>query len=867
MKIYSKKDYQIECSRYKKNDTLNPLKKIFIELSEKNVLFNNLKNLSIEKKQEIILYIMLGDGKKAFKKMEESGINKDSLNEIKKLKKMSSIDKNYFYRILESKNDTNYFNEISLKLINILTFDLSMSEKSSFFKKIIKGCPDSEIGLKAKKEMLMEIDNDLAIRIPDPGYDETISNLDTNYIAKIETIKIKNILSNVNINQSEFIVLTRGIIRYESEKFENKEEVTNVLNNIDINYYNLNYNECIHLIIEFIENNKAKINISDTILNAYKNISEVSIKENNSRYFYEMRASQYYFGKESTKNVESIKRIGKYFQKKHKLGIPLEKIDSEDAAIRVAAIEETVYAISEGEDKINKFDSPKILEYYLKYKSKLYPNKGRLPKEGTNTRKTIIRKDKLSDHPDKMLPSLSRGPMERHMMIYRDELAEKMQFNRPADLSNYSKSLKKWPLNNQKAAYINSISGHVYFLTGMLKEYMEKHKHVTDLSEDINIFFRTIIALYLKKGFHSAHEVISVLNDKPVKEFFGKYGVILDLNFPYDVLSNAMEHTFQYTSEFCYKKHVHAELLEKFNSKQKIIPSFTQKQYNFAIKILKEDRRFLAKNATPAAKKAAKSMRDKTVTDEERFVIANSYIRNNPKDIFSEKLIEAFENKENINNNIKKEFSENTESPLSKIEFLNLLSFFKKEIEGSKINSNSCIFLNMRLYFLEMEKNIEDTYSIFNSVIAKQEANKFNTENEPLADRKCKAAIELRNKFSLEVNQINDAFIMLNKNESKNINDLAKILKDGCKNLNNVLIAPKKNTLDNQKNVELYEIHQTLSEPYNNFLSTLLKIKTFVNSVVNQHGFFSAKTNTKIKLSKQATEFNISDNKINLITI
>ena len=126
--------------------------------------------------------------------------------------------------------------------------------------------------------------------------------------------------------------------------------------------------------------------------------------------------------------------------------------------------------------------------------------------------------------------------------------------SRPA---SENKTKEQWFRHNNRyyAAYVGSVSGHACEIVGMLDKYIKHNQKNQKLEEDLHLFLVQLVAVYIKRGYHSALEIIDVLHDPPIQDLFNQYGVTINLDQYFNCEEAASFFEYAMNDALAYTKH------------------------------------------------------------------------------------------------------------------------------------------------------------------------------------------------------------------------------------------------------------------------------------------------------------------------
>lgn len=441
----------------------------------------------------------------------------------------------------------------------------------------LRSIPDTILDVNSKSIFLQtyfgKFRGNFLENITDVAYDESLPALrattrKTNKLGLGINVLEYNAATKHKIDNSSFIILTVGLLKnYGDSKIEKE------LSEIQRDYFELDYESAIKKILNVVNtlksNNKNDQNLTkvcNSVINALKKCYEVKPSKNDPRRFYENKLSQYMLGEyyEGGK-LQSVDKLSRAL-----LGTPT--VSPEEVEKSIASISDlpelSTMKVS-GEKQFNFITK-------LKHSSPKYLSKDRINRPGIVARELETMGEELGDS----VWSVNLGALKANSPNYPDEISIQNLRNRPVDsVQTESMGGKGYSEQNkrQRAAFISSISGHIFATIANLLFYIDSVKNKipkNELQKDINNFLLANVGTYIKRGYHSAHELIDVLREPNIKKEFKKRGIKIDVNFEDILFDNAMNATLPYAKNLGLKETLHVELVEKI--KEKII-SFSEK--------------------------------------------------------------------------------------------------------------------------------------------------------------------------------------------------------------------------------------------------------------------------------------------------
>lgn len=432
-----------------------------------------------------------------------------------------------------------------------------------------------------------------------PSFRPTLG--DGSYIkSRISIAEFKTIFKSP-IDISEYIIITLGMLRQLG--VENTGPGKVLLKDIMNDYLFVRYDTCLEKIRKYCQarielariypdHSTFKINqeyksIFPDIINYSYELKDFNPNINHARRFFETRLAQYITGlfhtKETINPTHILKKKNQFkFNDHHLHHQTLKSINKilqfylgqAGHIENINQLEVTMSLFCNGYKDESKFD-PKVFTNILQ-KSPTHQKRDRINR--TFDSKIIERKYELD--PKSVGDSIwnsSGGVMFNLTPSFLDAQISPPVRNMLVDVScrEECKNHKtQWSRENNRhyTPFVGSISGHTAKIIGMLITYMEKcaKEHDPDLNKDLHCMFITIMALNVKRGFHSILEVLDMLSDKYIQSIFREFGVEINLEklfvdskylSPY--LDFAMNDALSYTKTLTLKRSVLSELIEK----------------------------------------------------------------------------------------------------------------------------------------------------------------------------------------------------------------------------------------------------------------------------------------------------------------
>ncbi|MEO8400967.1 MAG: hypothetical protein ABI597_04090 [Gammaproteobacteria bacterium] len=516
--------------------------KLLDKSSENKIIINYIKSLSEEKKADLIAALMTSPEKAAL-------IMADPLN------KCGIIFPSFFSRSILSANETDReFIKTFIRAILMNggeTVDAKHGEKiRRILANVIKKIPNEKIPTEFKKRICREIYPDFYEKYAD--YREGAKPLSARDINKtITEQEYKTALQDTALDISAFIVLTTGFLK---SILGNK--LNSTIRKIEEDLLNIKFTDCLEQIKSLLHAKevtpdvKKKLEYVEAMID--KKYENVDIDRNYTRRFFETRLSQYYLGKLSAPNSPSIAdQKGTSISKKNDRLASINKISSFLTGLTIQSPDELNHVML----NFSEYKDPEG-----KYLLRMNALNNGCALYDLHDRKKRIEYDDQEGNPE---TSLSRNPsiLKANQPTYATDLSEYSLVNKVGELRSPTPYGKKYLYS----AFVSSVSGHTFFIVGMLEEYMDKHKKDPVLNQDINNFCGAFISHYMSFGFHSYFEIMHVLQEKTIQALFKAYEVKIDSPFmdgeDQDILQNAFQDTFEYTKQRCVKNVMHDELI------------------------------------------------------------------------------------------------------------------------------------------------------------------------------------------------------------------------------------------------------------------------------------------------------------------
>lgn len=133
------------------------------------------------------------------------------------------------------------------------------------------------------------------------------------------------------------------------------------------------------------------------------------------------------------------------------------------------------------------------------------------------------------------------------------------------DIAEKCKALQGFSASNPDTPFVNSVSGTVYTLVIWLTFHIDHYKNSLsedELNADINNIMTSYICTALNDGYHSLHEMLSVLRQPEVIKIMEEHGLILQLSHPHfsNILNIAINEACEYSQTLCNRRSLLASL-------------------------------------------------------------------------------------------------------------------------------------------------------------------------------------------------------------------------------------------------------------------------------------------------------------------
>ncbi|QSH41927.1 hypothetical protein P0136_05505 [Lentisphaerota bacterium ZTH] len=430
------------------------------------------------------------------------------------------------------RKDGKYLNSTMLMLANAVCRDNNDNERCEydmiqFMRQLLKSIPDEVMHPNRKRGILLQFNKKLSRSISDLTFYEPAKYISES--ARPDSIPLKKyntLVRAADLNDSEFIILTVGVLK---NFLNNPGYATKIINL----YYEYEYAEAKKEIRQILQHHRNYFprQLCEALSFGLENSRTVTNKcLNSTRRYFETRLAQYHLGHDM--NLRLVNDVISVYSR-----------------MRLTAREQAEQAILTWSDSEKHEKYVRLFyERKLKKASELYPIKDRAVKSGFLTKRDLSRRGQASQ----AVMSHQRGLMTTKDPYFRDEITSRAQVNRIPDIYTHSFQEGMYPMQRSNAVYSASLSGHMYFVVGLLEKFMSKY---TSFGQDaVNEFLLATIAVYAKNGFHSNYEILDVLHEPHIIKRFGSYGINLNLHFKPYALNCALRDTLAYTSQYTTKR-------------------------------------------------------------------------------------------------------------------------------------------------------------------------------------------------------------------------------------------------------------------------------------------------------------------------
>ncbi len=379
------------------------------------------------------------------------------------------------------------------------------------------------------------------------------------------------------VDESIFITMTIGYLK------SNNLASRDFLQKLAADYLFVDYEACIEAIGTYFQDlplpKDFPIYYENDIRSVCQYVRNFDQSKNDTRRFFETRLAQYING--LTHSEETVTSKGKSFRgllDDRKLRLQtLNAVNKilhfflgiEGIVNSPLEMERNIIIFSNGYKDKEKYNPNELVHF--KKSCNAYNGRDRVPK-AKETRVIERKFETLPENVGADIWNSSGGIMRstsstfidaqhdpsRNMLTDSTDVASKKEVGPPQWF---------WSNNRFRSAYAGSISGHAVYIVFMLKYYMYENQKDPNLSQDIHLFLVQLIAVYVKRGYHSMLEVIDVLHDPFIQKVFEEHKMTLDLvkyfHCEPDVgafFEYAMNDTSVYAQILASKQHLKHEL-------------------------------------------------------------------------------------------------------------------------------------------------------------------------------------------------------------------------------------------------------------------------------------------------------------------
>ncbi len=329
------------------------------------------------------------------------------------------------------------------------------------------------------------------------------------------------------MNISEFIIISIGYLRH----IDNIDKT--FIQKLILNYLFVRFEECVEMIITYFKNNIPTH--YQEVVNKSNHLMPFDNLKNDPRRFFETRLAQYINGatlpslcsnrSDATLAEHTLKSVNKILQ--FFLDDQGEVQYPRDIEVKISLFAQSYK---------NKFQFSKkdlsVIKSIRHDDNVIFKGSDRVPRDketGTLERKFETEPNKIGkdiwNSSGGVLRGISPTFFDAQCGPIRNMLVDATQV---AHLDE-KKQQWYWKNNRHYTAYVGSISGHTCEVVGMLDIYIKAHLNDPDLEQDLHLFLVQLIAVYVKRGYHSFLEIIDVLHDEPIQKLFAQSKVKIDL--------------------------------------------------------------------------------------------------------------------------------------------------------------------------------------------------------------------------------------------------------------------------------------------------------------------------------------------------
>ncbi|MCP4181152.1 MAG: hypothetical protein GY756_25585 [bacterium] len=429
------------------------------------------------------------------------------------------------------RKDQKYLNSTMLLLTSVICHDNNDNNRCNydhiqFMRQVFKSISDEVMHPNRKRGILSQVNKKISQSISDLTFEEPIKYISESVCPGTIPLKNYNVLVHAGLDDSEFIILTAGVLK---NFLNNPNYITTIIDK----YYKYEYDEAKNEIKQILRyhRNIFPSKLCDSLNLGLINSQSITNKSSNStRRYFETKLALYHLGNDM--KLWLINEVISVFSKS-----TLANREQAEQAI-------LTWSDSEKHERYVRI----FYERALKKKSLLYPTKDRIVKNGFLTKRDLSRHKTSSQ----TVMSHQYGLMSTKDPYFADEITSCPQINRIPDIYTHSFKRGTYPMKRTNAIYNASLSGHMYFVVGLLEKFMSKYGSYGQ--EAVNEFLLALIAVYAKNGFHSNHEILDVLHEPHIVEPLKKRGINLNLHFRPYALKNALRDTIDYTRMYTTKR-------------------------------------------------------------------------------------------------------------------------------------------------------------------------------------------------------------------------------------------------------------------------------------------------------------------------
>lgn len=399
---------------------------------------------------------------------------------------------------------------------------------------VMQQIPDFKIHIKAKVAILREIDLLLSKAMSDLSYHEPLTPLANNrFSGKISPCEFATAIQIESLDTSEYLMLALGLLQ---GALTGQQKISAELNEIRQLFLEIDYKNAINKIRETTHQYSHLLgpDLTHLIIHRSTNLSNVEIGRNYSRRFFENRLSQLFTGLET--NLNAVSKISQFL-----VGRSVHTMEEVESAILSLPdyADASVYA----QYTALVSESP-LFQLHDRSDKLCYSTKG-MECQGLTSGEVYTK---------------NKGILPSNAPNFYDELSIEPMRNKVVDTVTTFEEDTGYSFSRPESSLVASLSGHTYLIVAMLEQYMLRHTDESDLQTHINLYIKSVIAVYLSHSYHSLLEVTDVFRESNVQEVFSKFNVVLDLSWCNEVIEKASYDTQEYTKTLCLKKAVNTSL-------------------------------------------------------------------------------------------------------------------------------------------------------------------------------------------------------------------------------------------------------------------------------------------------------------------